>query len=148
MDDDRHYVRINVVWEELRVRGCDPDGDVICLAKAISIALTFLEEDDVLEFDYYEEQDLISDFVDSYKAADETSKRAISTLIENALKESDYFSVCGAIAEVALFKKWSGKVDKEFINALAVEASPQESDKNNSKPKKSQKNRSGYCGRK
>ena len=63
---------------------------------------------------------MISDFVDSYKAADETSKRAISTLIENALKESDYFSVCVAIAEVALFKKWSGKVDKEFISGEIV----------------------------
>ena len=52
MDDDRHYVRINVAWEELCVRGWDPDGDVICLAKAFSIAVTFLEEDDVLEFDY------------------------------------------------------------------------------------------------
>jgi len=125
MDDDRHYARIDVAWEELRVRGWDPDGDVICLAKALFIALTFLEEDNVLDYDYNGEQDLISDFVDSYKAADETSKRAISTLIENALKESDYFSVCGAIMDAALFKKWSGKVDKEFIDALAVEASPQ-----------------------
>ena len=121
MNNDRHYVRITVAWEALRVRRWDPDGDVICLAKAFSITVTFLEEDDVLEFDYNKEQDLISDVVDSYNAADKTSKRAISTLIENALKESDYFSVCGSIAEVALFKKWSGKVDKEFINVLAVE---------------------------
>ena len=90
---------------------------------------------------------MISDFVDSYKAADETSKRAISTLIENALKESDYFSVCGAIMDAVTFKKWNGKVDKGFIDALAVEASPQESDKNNDKPKEV-KNKSGYCERK
>ena len=75
-----------------------------------SIAGIFLEEDNILAFDYNGEQDLISDFLNAYDAADKTSKRAVSKLIENALDESDCFSLASAIADTAINRKnWSKK---------------------------------------
>ena len=140
MDDDAHYAWMFAAWEELRVCGQDQDWDAIRIAKAFSIAVIFLDKDGVLAFDYNGEQDSISDFLNAYDAADKTSKRAVSKLIKNALEESDCFSLASAIADATISKKnWSRKVDKEFINALVVEAGPQESDKNNGKPKKVKK---------
>jgi hypothetical protein len=82
-----------------------------------------LDEDDFLAFDYNDEQEMIPEFLHAYDAADKTGKSAVSTLIENALQETGCFSVSSAMVDVAL-KKWSGKIDKEFIDALAVEATP------------------------
>ena len=85
-----------------------------------------------------------------YKTATRREIRAIESLIESSFEMNDPGEIEKAIEYAAcrLGDHWEAQVDKEFIAALAVEASLRESDKNNGKPKKVKKNRSGYCGRK
>ena len=53
---------------------------------------------------------MISEFLNAYDAADKTSKRAVSKLIENALEESDCFLLASAIAGAAIGKRiWRKK---------------------------------------
>ena len=42
MDDDAHFAWMFAAWEELRVCEQDQDRDVIRIAKAFYIAVTFL----------------------------------------------------------------------------------------------------------
>ena len=49
----------------------------------------FLEEDGAFAFNYDKDQGLSLAFVKAYDAADKTSKRAVSALIETTLQELD-----------------------------------------------------------
>ena len=147
MDDDA-YTWMCAAWEELQVCGQDQDRDVICIAKDFYIVGIFLDEDGVLTFDYNDEQEMISEFLHAYDAADKTSKSAVSTLIENALQETGCFSVSSAIVDAAFKRNWSTKLDKAFLSDFAPvetktteaeKGTSKESDKNNIKPKKVKK---------
>ena len=111
-----------------------------------------MDEDGVLAFDYNDEQEMISEFLNAYDAADKTSKRTVRKLIENALKKrGGCLLVARAIADAVPVKRrrnWSKKLDKAFLSKFAPvetktteaeKGTSKESDKNNDKPKEVKK---------
>ena len=74
MNNYQHYACMETAWEELRIHRRGSGADVVQFVEASSIEAIFLDEDGVLVFDYNNEQELISAFVEAYNVADKTSK--------------------------------------------------------------------------